>query len=108
MKIIHQGGFTDQELADYRPFIYKDVLDSAQAIVAYMHKIGMECVDYDNRVCADEIMDYRLDDSDSFMSNPYFSPDIANAIHQMWQDPTISKIMDEDLSEKFCITGSVF
>ena len=107
MKIIHQGGYSDAELADYRPVVYKNVLDSAQAIVVYMRKVGMECVEYNNRVCADKILDYRLDGSPgTSMSNPYFSPDIANAIHQMWQDPIIPKIMDEHSSEFYLMDSA--
>ena len=107
MKIIHQGGFTDAEFGEYRPVVYKNVLNSAQAIVVYMRKVGMECVEYNNRVCADKILDYRLDGSPgTSMLNPYFSPDIANAIHQMWQDPIIPKIMDEHSSEFYLMDSA--
>ena len=51
MKIIHQNGFTDEELMTYRPTIYRNTLDSAQAIVLAMRKIGLDCVDPNNRVC---------------------------------------------------------
>ena len=50
MKIIHQGGFSDAELVDYRPVVYKNVLDSAQQVVIYMKKIGLEFVEDSNRV----------------------------------------------------------
>ena len=50
MKIIHQDGFSDAELAEYRPVVYKNVLDSAQHIIVYMKKIGIECQEYSNRV----------------------------------------------------------
>ena len=50
MKIIHQGGFSDSELADYRHVVYENVLDSAQQVLIYMKKIGLECVEYSNRV----------------------------------------------------------
>lgn len=50
MKIIHQNGFTKDELESYRPIIYKNVLDSAQAIVLAMRKIGVEPERYSNRV----------------------------------------------------------
>jgi guanine nucleotide-binding protein subunit alpha len=53
MKIIHQDGFSPAELAEYRPVVYKNVLDSAQQVVIYMKKIGLECVEYSNRVCYD-------------------------------------------------------
>ena len=50
MKIIHQDGFSDAELAEYRPVVYNNVLDSAQHIIIYMKKIGMECQEYSNGV----------------------------------------------------------
>ena len=50
MKIIHQDGFSEQELLQFRPVIYKNVLDSAKAVVLYMIKVGLECVEYSNRV----------------------------------------------------------
>jgi len=50
MKIIHQDGFKPEELDEYRPVIYKNVLDSAQQVIIYMKKIGLECVEYSNRV----------------------------------------------------------
>jgi hypothetical protein len=35
MKIIYQDGFSDSELADYRPVVYKNVLDSAQQVLIH-------------------------------------------------------------------------
>jgi guanine nucleotide-binding protein G(i) subunit alpha len=50
MKIIHKEGFTDAELAEYRSIVYKNVLDSAQAVIVFMRKIGQDFVGYSNRV----------------------------------------------------------
>jgi len=47
MKIVHQDGFSDADLAEFRPVVYKNVLDSAQDIISYMKDIGQE---YSNRV----------------------------------------------------------
>lgn len=52
MKILHQGGFSVDELASFRPIIYKNVLDSAQAVVLAMRKIGTDCTHPSNRVCS--------------------------------------------------------
>jgi guanine nucleotide-binding protein subunit alpha len=51
MKIIHQDGFSEAELAEYTPTIYKNVLESAHSVVMFMRKIGLECEEYSNRVC---------------------------------------------------------
>lgn len=121
MKIIHQNGFTDEELMSYRPTIYRNTLDSAQAIVLAMRKIGLDCVEPSNRVSltsfawcrartssvppqanADLIFDYRIDPSPSFE----FSPDIARAIHELWKDPIIPQVMDHS-SEFYLMDSAV-
>ena len=51
MKIIYQGGFSPTELAEYRPVVYTNVLDSAQRVITYMKKIGLRYTEYSNRVC---------------------------------------------------------
>jgi hypothetical protein len=50
MRILHQHGFSDAELAAYRLAIHKNVLDSANAVVVHMKKLGLDCVDFENRV----------------------------------------------------------
>jgi guanine nucleotide-binding protein G(i) subunit alpha len=49
MKINHQG-FTKEELLAYRPAIYRDVLESAKAIVNAMRILEFDCVYPANRV----------------------------------------------------------
>jgi hypothetical protein len=46
---------------------------------------------------AAKILDYRLDMETG--SGLYFSPEIAEAIHRLWKDPIIPKIMDEHSSD---------
>lgn len=54
MKIIHQDGFSESELAEYTPTIYKNVLESAHAIVMFMKKTALECEEYSNKVSHDD------------------------------------------------------
>ncbi|KAF8161674.1 heterotrimeric G-protein alpha subunit, GPA3-like protein [Crassisporium funariophilum] len=103
MKIIHQDGFSDSELADFRPVVYKNVLDSAQQVIVYMRKIGLECEEYSNRALAEKILDYRLD---CHHNNSYFPTEIAEAIHQLWKDPIIPKIMDEHSSDFYLMDSA--
>ncbi|KAG1788681.1 heterotrimeric G protein alpha subunit [Suillus plorans] len=90
MKIIHQNGFTPDELMVFRPTIYRNTLDSAQAIVLQMRNMNVECVLPANRTFAERIVEYRVENTPEFV----FSADIAQAIHELWQDPIISKVMD--------------
>ncbi|OJA19757.1 hypothetical protein AZE42_06784 [Rhizopogon vesiculosus] len=90
MKIIHQNGFTKDELMTFRPTIYRNTIDSAQAIVLQMRNMNVECITPANRVFAEQIIEYRVENTPTFI----FSADIAQAIHEMWQDPIIPKVMD--------------
>jgi guanine nucleotide-binding protein G(i) subunit alpha len=118
MKIIHQDGFTRDELLSYKPVIFKNVVDSAQAIVLAMRKIGVDCLLPENRVRlthfflsifrlliaqqpnCDRIIDYRVENSPNFV----FSESIASAIHNLWKDPIIPKVLDH--SSEFYLMDS--
>ena len=42
MKIIHKNGFSPQELASFRPTVYRNVIDSAQAVAQIIKKANPE------------------------------------------------------------------
>lgn len=50
MKLIHQDGFTREELITYRFTVYRNLVESAQAIVLAMRKKGIHCVVPENHV----------------------------------------------------------
>lgn len=50
MKIIHQNGYTPEELSVFRLVVYKNLVDSAKDIVLAMKKVGVDCVEGVNRV----------------------------------------------------------
>ena len=90
MKIIHQNGYSKNELATYTQTVYTNLLESAQAIVLAMRKFAVDPELPANRVHADAILDYKVDPTPGWV----FSEDIALAIYQLWQDPIIPKIME--------------
>ncbi|KAF9256026.1 heterotrimeric G-protein alpha subunit, GPA3-like protein [Marasmius fiardii PR-910] len=91
MRIIHKNGFPDKERAQFRPIVYRNVLDSVHAIILAMKKLNIQCANSGNRILADRIMDYQLDEKNGFA----LGPEIANDIHQFWQDPVLPKVIDE-------------
>ncbi|THH29678.1 hypothetical protein EUX98_g4511 [Antrodiella citrinella] len=100
MKIIHQNGYTKDELLTYRTTIYRNLLESAKNILLAMRKIGVDCQNPTNRTNADRILDYEVVASTSF----YFSEEMADAVHQLWLDPVIPTIMDH--SSEFYLMDS--
>ena len=63
MKIAHHEEFTPEELTSYRPIIYKNVLESAHALIKAMRKPDVEPSTYATRLLADKVLDYRIDES---------------------------------------------
>ncbi|KAG0287421.1 Guanine nucleotide-binding protein alpha-2 subunit [Dissophora globulifera] len=100
MKVIHQGGYSREELAGYRITIYKNLIDSAQSLVLAMEKLRLEPFKAENRAVADRILDYRVD------SDPYFtlSTDIVNDIDSLYHDPITVACMER--SSEFYIMDS--
>ncbi|KIO23891.1 hypothetical protein M407DRAFT_15507 [Tulasnella calospora MUT 4182] len=86
MKIIHQNGYTPDELAAFRLDIYQNLVDSAKDVVLALHKLGLECVEEINKTYAAQILEYKVESDPSFR----LAPDIANAIDSLWKDPTIA------------------
>ncbi|KAH6897831.1 heterotrimeric G-protein alpha subunit, GPA3-like protein [Coprinopsis sp. MPI-PUGE-AT-0042] len=104
MKIIHKNGFSQEELAQFRPVVYKNVMESAHQVVNYMTKAGLNCVEYSNRALADKILDFHVTALGD--AHPYFSSEIAEAIDQLWKDPIIPKIMDEHSSQFYLMDSA--
>ncbi|THU92776.1 guanine nucleotide binding protein, alpha subunit [Dendrothele bispora CBS 962.96] len=104
MRIIHKDGFPEEERKTYRQTIYRNVLDSAHAIIIAMRKIGIDCENYSNRALVDRIIDYRIDNT----TGNVLSQEIAEAIHQFWQDKVIGKIMDEHGSEFYLMDSASY
>jgi len=100
MKVIHQGGYSPEELATYKLTIYKNLIDSAQSLVLAMEKLRLEPTMRENKANADRILDYRVD------ADPYFtlSADIVNAIDSLNKDPSSAKTMER--SSEFYIMDS--
>ncbi|KAF9076946.1 heterotrimeric G-protein alpha subunit, GPA3-like protein, partial [Rhodocollybia butyracea] len=104
MRIIHSNGIESTERAAYRNTVYRNVLDSAQAIIVAMRKFGIDCTVYSNRELTEKIMNYKLDETKAFP----FSPEIADAIHEVWEDPAMSKVIDEHSSEFYLIRSAPY
>ncbi|KAF8637688.1 hypothetical protein AX16_010763 [Volvariella volvacea WC 439] len=105
MKIIHQGGFSQADLAEYRPIIYKNIIDSAHAVINYMNKAKLEPEEYANRALAQKILTYQAEESSD---NILFPPELAEAINQLWKDPIIPKIMDEHFSQFYLMDSAPY
>ncbi|GAC74489.1 hypothetical protein PANT_11d00082 [Moesziomyces antarcticus T-34] len=90
MKIIHQNGYTKDELLLYRLTVIKNLVDSAQAIVLALRKFKMEPEMPENRENVDAILQYRVD------ADPGATLDhaMARKVDSLWKDPIIPAVME--------------
>ncbi|CZR62251.1 probable G protein alpha subunit GNA-3 [Phialocephala subalpina] len=90
MKIIHQNGYTVDELALYRLTIYKNLIDCAKALIGAMRQFGIQPRNPANVEYSDYLSEYQVD------PNPHtpLSPMVATAIISLWADGSIETLME--------------
>ncbi|KAL1305310.1 hypothetical protein AAFC00_002212 [Neodothiora populina] len=100
MKIIHQNGYSADELALYRHTVYKNVVDCAKALIAAMRQFEIAPEAPGNMEHCDFIMDYTMDpDPDAPLPQR-----IANATTAIWKDPCMPKVFEH--SSEFYLMDS--
>lgn len=90
MKIIHQNGYTVDELAMYRLTIYKNLVDCAKALVNAMQQFEISPESSTNLAHANYILEFQVDPDPTTPLDPML-PIAAVAI---WQDPCVQKVME--------------
>ena len=90
MKIIHQKGYTKDELALYRLTVYKNIIDCAKALIGAMQQFDIEPGDPQNQMYCEFLLDYQVS------SDPHtpLDPQVGEAIVSVWKDPSIPLVMD--------------
>ncbi|CAD6576463.1 MAG: Guanine nucleotide-binding protein alpha-2 subunit [Tremellales sp. Tagirdzhanova-0007] len=103
MKIIHQNGYSKEELLNFRMVVQKNVVDSAQALIMAMRKLGVDPEEPNNRGYADRILEYRM----SVEPMSVASQDILRNIESLWHDPVIPSVMDRS-SEFYMMDSATY
>lgn len=90
MKIIHQNGYSPDELQMYRLTIYKNVIDCAKALIGAMRQFDIEPQNAGNDEYCDYLMEYSVDpDPDKPLDAK-----VGLAIASLWRDPCVGKVND--------------
>ncbi|XP_059680907.1 guanine nucleotide-binding protein G(o) subunit alpha isoform X3 [Gavia stellata] len=88
MKIIHEDGFSGEDVKQYKPVVYSNTIQSLAAIVRAMDTLGIE---YARTSCAGEgRMAFGLAESVSEGEKP-FSPELLSAMMRLWADSGIQE-----------------
>jgi guanine nucleotide-binding protein G(i) subunit alpha len=90
MKIIHQNGYSQEELALYRLTIYKNLIDCMKALIGAMHQFEIEPHGANVRALIEYVLEYNVDpDPDTPLD-----PRAAEAVTAIWHDPSIPAVME--------------
>jgi guanine nucleotide-binding protein G(i) subunit alpha len=90
MKIIHQSGYSVEELHNYRSIVFKNLLECARAVIVAMRTFDIELAIEENQQYADFLMEYSVE------SGPQASIDseVGVAIRAIWTDPAKEQLME--------------
>ncbi|XP_077787881.1 guanine nucleotide-binding protein G(o) subunit alpha isoform X3 [Podarcis muralis] len=82
MKIIHEDGFSGEDVKQYKPVVYSNTIQSLAAIVRAMDTLGVEYGDKERRADAKMVCDVvsRMEDTEPF------SPELLSAMMRLWAD----------------------
>jgi guanine nucleotide-binding protein G(i) subunit alpha len=90
MKIIHQNGYTVEELALYRLTVYKNLLDCAKALIGAYHYLKLEPSSQKVQDYITFLEEYNVDPD----PNTPLDPKIGDAITYLWNDPCTSTVLE--------------
>ncbi|EPE31074.1 P-loop containing nucleoside triphosphate hydrolase [Glarea lozoyensis ATCC 20868] len=89
MKIIHQSGYTVEELSMYRMTIYKNLVDCAKALIGAMRQFDIEPEDPINADYCVFLVDYQV-----VTEPPTLNPEVGEAVQALWKDPSMVTLME--------------
>jgi len=90
MKIIHQNGYSVEELAQYRLTVYKNLVDCAKALIGGMKQFNLEPSSSRVREFMEYLMEFTIDPD----PNTSLDPRIGEAITFLWNDPCTSAVLE--------------
>ncbi|CAO3666739.1 unnamed protein product [Umbelopsis vinacea] len=103
MKIIHQNGYTKEELHTWRPTVYKNLIQSIKTLVTAANKLGIQFHEPRNEVYSQHVMLFTVAD----ITSP-LTPEFVEAIVSIWNDPAIANVLDHNGSEFYLMDSATY
>ena len=89
MKIIHLKGYSEDELWNYRPTVFKNLIECAKAVVGAMRQFEIEPVNEINKDYSDFLLNYTLEPG----PQAELDPKVGQAVISIWNDPAKEQLM---------------
>ncbi|KAH8554920.1 G-protein alpha subunit [Umbelopsis sp. PMI_123] len=104
MKIIHQDGYSTDELLSWRLCIYKNLIESAKDLVNALEIVDIQFEVRHNKRHAQVIQEYATPTDPKHN----FSPEIIVSIESIWHDPVIKSVLDRGGSEFYIMDSAPY
>jgi guanine nucleotide-binding protein subunit alpha len=88
MKLLHDGGYTQDERQAFKEIIFSNTIQPMQAILEAMQNLGCRLKD-ENRLFASVILDQSCQVERNFLP-----PDVTQAIKVLWKDPNLQSVFE--------------
>ncbi|KXS12665.1 G protein alpha subunit [Gonapodya prolifera JEL478] len=101
MKILHQNGYSKEELLQFRATVHKNTIDSVVQLVVAIRKFELKFYLRENEIFAERMLvmspdpDFRL------------TPEVADGIDLLWRDPTTSAAFERS-SEAYILDSAPY
>ncbi|KAL9643502.1 hypothetical protein ABK040_010116 [Willaertia magna] len=93
MKIINLNGYTEEERESYKEIIYGNILKAMKVLVQATFSFNIPIEYEENRERAGRINE--LEQEALLHVHKYWTPEIAEDIQQLWNDPGIQKVYEK-------------
>ncbi len=90
MKIIHLKGYSEDELYNYRPTVFKNLVECAKAVILAMRQFDIEPDNEENKQFANFLMEYIAESG----PQAHIDPQVGIAIQSIWNDPARQQLME--------------
>lgn len=90
MKIIHLKGYSDDELYNYRPTVFKNLVECAKAVIGAMQQFEIEPQLEENRRYIGFLLDYQAEPG----PQAHIDPRVGTAVQSLWSDPARERLME--------------
>ncbi|KAK9321970.1 guanine nucleotide binding protein, alpha subunit [Lipomyces orientalis] len=103
MKIIHQNGYSTEELALYRSTIFKNLLESIRGLIDGMKELDLKLEVPENAEYVNYILDFHLDSDPSQI----LDAKVVKAINSVYHDPVMAQVLDRQ-TEFYLMDSAIY
>lgn len=90
MKIIHLKGYSEDELYNYRPTVFKNLVECAKAVITAMQQFDIEPQLEENQRHIEYLMEYQAESG----PQAHIDPQVGVAVQSLWADPAKDRLME--------------